>query len=181
MFKQIAMATIASAALAGSAQATVHTFDCVMDGAQETPPVATPASGVAVVTLDDVTGQVTVVSGSYTGLIGTCSDSHIHGPAGPGVPAGIIIGITNTGGNNGTLGGGGILSATNQGHLLAGNTYINVHSTFRPGGEIRGQLILRPAAVPTVSEWGMMVLGLVTLTGGTLVIRRRMAQPALAV
>jgi hypothetical protein len=36
-----------------------------------------------------------------------------------------------------------------------------------------------PPLVPTVSEWGLIVMGLLLLTGGTLVIRRK-TQPALA-
>jgi hypothetical protein len=178
MIRNIAYAVFASAALATSANATVHTFSCNMDGFQETPPVATPATGIATVTLNDVTGQVTVVSGSYTGLLGPCNNAHIHGPAAIGAgPAGVIQGITHTGGTTGTLSGGGILNATNMGHMLAGNTYINVHSTAHSGGEIRGQLILVPP-IPTVSEWGMIVLGLVVLTGGTLAIRRHVAATA---
>ncbi|NNM27393.1 MAG: IPTL-CTERM sorting domain-containing protein [Phycisphaerales bacterium] len=31
-----------------------------------------------------------------------------------------------------------------------------------------------PAAIPTVSEWGLIVLALLMLTAGTIVIRREM-------
>jgi hypothetical protein len=28
--------------------------------------------------------------------------------------------------------------------ILGGNSYVNVHSTINPGGEIRGQLVIKP-------------------------------------
>jgi hypothetical protein len=39
--------------------------------------------------------------------------------------------------------------------LLAGETYINIHTTNFPNGEIRGFL----SAVPEPSTWAMMLLG----------------------
>jgi hypothetical protein len=43
--------------------------------------------------------------------------------------------------------------------LLAGETYLNIHTTMFPGGEIRGFL----AAVPEPSTWAMMLLGFLGL------------------
>jgi hypothetical protein len=39
--------------------------------------------------------------------------------------------------------------------LVAGETYINIHTTGDPGGEIRGFL----SAVPEPATWAMMLLG----------------------
>jgi hypothetical protein len=39
--------------------------------------------------------------------------------------------------------------------LLAGETYINIHTSTFPGGEIRGFL----GAVPEPATWAMMLLG----------------------
>lgn len=40
--------------------------------------------------------------------------------------------------------------------MLAGTSYFNVHTDFRPGGEIRGNLVL----VPEPDVWLMMVIGI---------------------
>lgn len=49
----------------------------------------------------------------------------------------------------------------NEAALLAGNTYINVHSTQYPAGETRGQLIV--TAVPEPKTLLLLGLGLCTL------------------
>lgn len=147
---------------AGVAQAAIHNLVADLDGLQETPPVATPGFGHVDLTLDDVTGQVTLTSGSYAGLIDTVTASHIHGLAPVGTPAGVIFGLTNTGGTAGTLSGGGILTAAQITGMLNGETYVNVHTNFRPGGEIRGQILPEPASLL------MLVLG-----GGAALVRRR--------
>ncbi len=44
-----------------------------------------------------------------------------------------------------------------------------------PGGELRGQIDTLqppPPPIPTVSEWGLIVMTLLLLTAGTIVIRR---------
>jgi hypothetical protein len=147
--------------LAMPAQATLWSFPAILlDGLQETPPVATPATGLASATIDDVTGAMTL-SGSFMNLIGTSNNFHLHGPAAVGVgPAGVLQGFPfDAGVTSGTFGGNAILSATNVGHVLAGNTYLNVHSTFRPGGEIRGQL-LNPIRIPEPATMLLLVGGL---------------------
>jgi hypothetical protein len=147
------------------AQATVWSFDPIfLDGAQETPPVATTGTGTGTATLDDVTNQFTL-SGNFANLIGTSNNAHVHGPAGVGVgPAGILFGITfDFGVTSGNYSFNGVISAANTAHILAGNAYINIHSTFRPGGEIRGQ-ILNP--VPEPGMFTMFAVGVCGLLGG---------------
>jgi hypothetical protein len=152
------VALLATIACAVPAPATLWTFDPIfLDGLQETPPVATPGTGTGMATLDDVTNQF-ILSGSFANLIGTTNNAHVHGPAGVGVgPAGVLFGITfDFGVTSGNYSFNGVISATDTAHLLAGNGYINIHSTFRPGGEIRGQ-ILNP--VPEPATFILFALG----------------------
>lgn len=142
------------AASAGAANAAIVVYNFGLDGLQEVPPNASPGFGSATVTLDTVTGSVSV-TGSYTGLLGSVTAAHIHGLAPVGVNAGILIHLTQTGGTSGTLGGGGVLSAANVQGMLDGLTYINVHSVAFPGGEIRGQVVPAPASLALVGLGAM--------------------------
>ena len=44
----------------------------------------------------------------------------------------------------GTFGHNGVITATQAQQLIDEQGYVNIHSTFRPAGEIRGQLLLLP-------------------------------------
>ena len=72
---------------------------------------------------------------------------HIHGPAGPGTNVGVLVSLVpyHFPAPNPTNGGvifGTFHWPTNQtSALLAGHTYLNIHTVRFPGGEIRGQLI----------------------------------------
>lgn len=134
-------------AIAGTGRAEIHNLTAILDGLQEVPPVATPGTGMATMTLDDVTNQFTM-TGSFSNLIGTTNNAHVHGPAAVGVPAGVLFGITfDFGVSSGNFSFNGVITPTQAGHILAGNTYINLHSTFRPGGEIRGQIVPEPSTL----------------------------------
>ncbi|MBI4580600.1 MAG: CHRD domain-containing protein [Planctomycetes bacterium] len=165
MKKPILVAALAAMVVLGTGQAfgTVRLFTASLDGLQEVPPVATPGTGSATATLDDVTGDVVLTSGSYTSLVAGTTAAHIHGPAPVGVNAGVLIPLSTTGGTSGTLSGSGTLSAANTANMIAGLMYVNVHTSFKPGGEIRGQLI----EVPEPATLGLMGLC------GLLVLRRR--------
>jgi len=165
---------IAALTLATPASALgVHVYTCSLSPTQEVPPTASSATGACTVTLDDVTGSVTV-SGSYGGLTSNATLAHIHGPAPVGVNAGILIGLTPSGGTSGTVSGGGTLSPANITNMLNGLTYVNVHTVNNGGGEVRGQIV---SSVPSMSwEW-MAALGVLAAAGGAFVLTRR---PALA-
>ena len=119
--------------------AAIHTFEVAsIDGAQETPPNASTSTGTATFTLDDSTG---IVSFSITH---DCCDSgesnaHVHGPAAPGVPAGIVYGLPA---GSPKIGSSPPLTAQQQADMLAGLHYVNIHSNDFTAGEIRGQIVL---------------------------------------
>jgi len=139
--------------------ANTFQFEALLDGLQETPPNASPGLGDALLTLDDVTGNVTL-TGSYSGLLSSVTAAHIHGLAPPGTPAGIILPLTTTFGTTGTLSGAGIFTPAQITGLESGLMYVNVHSNLFSGGEIRGQLglIPEPATMVLLGLGGFGVL-----------------------
>jgi hypothetical protein len=132
--------------LAPLGHADVHVLSATLDGAQETPPVPTTATGSAVITVDDVTGYVHVI-GTFNNLTTPINNVHLHGLAGPGVPAGVLFGLTSSGSTSGTYEGSATLTPAQVTGVLDGLSYVNVHSTMHGGGEIRGQAIFDPIVV----------------------------------
>ena len=133
-------------ALVVPAHAAIYTLTANLDSSQETNNNGSPATGFATGTLDDLTGQI-LMTLSYTGLTSNATAAHIHGLAGPGVNAAVILPFTVSGGTTGTGTLNGVLSALNVQGLLSGLTYVNVHDAQFPGGEIRGQ-VSATASVP---------------------------------
>ena len=119
---------------------SVTRFEFGMDGSQENPKNTSLGKGSCSVTLDQSSGNVTVGC-TYQGLSGPASAAHIHGPAQPGTNAGVIVPLMAIGGTSGTVTGGGTLTPALVQAMLDGLTYVNVHTTLRPGGEIRGQVV----------------------------------------
>jgi len=113
------------------------TKTAILTGLQETPSVATSATGY---TSLDVDPDTLIISGgvSFTGV--TATAAHIHtGAAGvSGAPA-ITLTVDNDN-HSATVPDGTVLSQQQYDDLMAGNLYVNVHSAANPGGEIRGQI-----------------------------------------
>jgi len=143
----VLLASVGALTLASQASAFVYLFDFPIDGLQEVPPVATPGTGNGVVTYDDFTNMLSWTI-TYQDLIGQATLSHFHGPAGFGMNAGVQIDIAAlSGGIASPMVGMTTISESQEADLLAGLWYVNIHSTFRPGGEIRGQVVPAPGAL----------------------------------
>ena len=73
-----------------------------------------------------------------------------------------------------TASGGNLAGARDRlvGGLFANQTYLNIHTSRFPGGEIRGNLV---AAVPEPATWGMMILGFGAIGYTLRLSRRRMS------
>lgn len=105
-----------------------------LNGASETPPVATSASGTGSIMI----AQDGSVSGSVTVTGMTPTMAHIHQGA-PGVAGPVIVPFKQDG-NTFTATPGAKLTESQMAAWRAGNLYFNVHSAAHPAGEIRGQL-----------------------------------------
>ena len=97
----------------------------------------TAAKGDANVTYDTASKQVTWRI-TYSGLSGTPTAAHFHGPAQPGANAGIAVRIPDVAAS--PVEGSATLTDAQAADLLAGRYYINIHTAANPAGEIRGQV-----------------------------------------
>jgi hypothetical protein len=111
-----------------------------LDGAQEVPPIITPAYGYASFKLSKSLNRMTIHA-IFSGLTESITGIHLHngavGISGP-VVEDLMTGLTA---NSLTL---EVNPTSYLNDLLSGNIYINVHTATNPNGEIRGQVILNP-------------------------------------
>lgn len=156
-------------------------FTGILSSANEVPANPSTGSGLATVTINDAMNLITIEA-FFSGLTGTTTAAHIHcctgapgfnsgiaieTPSLPGFPLGVTSGTFSNSfdlliadnynppfvaANGGTA--AGARDALVAG-LLGRNAYFNLHTSFRPGGELRGDLAL----VPEPSAWLMMIAG----------------------
>ncbi|MEQ1518424.1 MAG: CHRD domain-containing protein, partial [Usitatibacteraceae bacterium] len=156
-----ALATLQAHAQTGSA----ITYVTALNGAAEAPANTSPAIGSATVIYEPAT-KILTISVQFSGLLGTTTAAHIHcctavagagtvgvattTPTFSGFPGSVTAGtylqplnmasassyntafISSHGGTPDTA-----LSALLEG-MAAGKAYLDIHSSFFPGGEIRG-------------------------------------------
>ena len=158
------------------AWASIITLEANLSGLNQVPPNASPGSGLATISYDDVAATITYEV-IFSGLVSPASAAHIHlGPAGangpvllpfpsvPGVTSGSFSGVFSIADliPKPALGVETIAQAVAAG--LNGQLYVNIHDATFPGGEIRGQLVL----VPEPKTSALLAFGL-TLLGFTMV------------
>ncbi|MDQ6648344.1 MAG: CHRD domain-containing protein [Pseudomonadota bacterium] len=80
----------------------------------------------------------------YSGLSGPVTVAHFHGPAKPGVDAGILTPMPGPY-KNGMSGTVTVNNAT-QSAMLHGMTYVNLHTKAHPKGEARAQMTVSDSA-----------------------------------
>lgn len=152
---------------ASNASAALHGYSCVINAAQEVPTNTSPGTGVGTFVHDDVAHTLTFAI-SFQGLVSSFNNgtgivpsgltaSHIHGPAAAGVNAGVLFFLPFNpllGLQAGSMNGVWNMTATNETQLAASQLYVNIHSNFRPGGEIRGQIVPDQAVPTHGTSWG---------------------------
>ena len=120
---------------------TVTPFTVWMNGGAERPDaVDTPATGFGTLT---VSGDTLTVNVSFSGLSAPASAAHIHGIATTSESSGVLIPLNVPASAVGTITGTYDLSgltADQRDALLHGHTYLNIHTSNHPAGEIRGQV-----------------------------------------
>lgn len=143
------------------------TFTAKLEGAQENPPVTTNAAGTGSVRLNadgTISYDITV-----TGLTTTAQHFH-NGPIGTngGVVKNIML-TNNTGLGTWTFSDPSQpLDGVILRELVKGRLYMNAHTSANPGGEIRGQVLLKPGATFTaILEGSQEVPPVTTTASGT--------------
>ncbi|MEA5257248.1 CHRD domain-containing protein [Arcicella aquatica] len=113
-------------------------FNVALNGSVEVPANTSTATGSFVGTYNKTTKVISYTI-SYNGVTPTAW--HIHKGA-VGVSGAVIFGLGTTF-NTAYSSTTAALTTDQETDLMAGNYYVNIHSASKPGGEIRGQLILK--------------------------------------
>jgi hypothetical protein len=132
-------AVIAVGWLSAASAATIN-FSATMNSASEVPPKTSAGSGDLLATLDTATKELSYTV-TFFGLTGPATMAHFHGPAAAGANAGVVVPLGNT--PTSPIIGKKTLTDPQIKDLMAGKWYVNVHTAANPGGEIRGQVMVK--------------------------------------
>ena len=159
--KLLALALLGSVLAVGSLPAHAITFTATLTGTQEVPPNASIGIGSVTLDLNEATNMIHVDL-SFTSLMSPTTAAHLHCCGGPGVNSPVGVGFTGfpVGVQAGVFSGDFAVSDAVEAGILAGLTYVNVHTQQLPGGEIRADLV---QAIPEPSTYALMALGLLAI------------------
>jgi CHRD domain len=134
--RAILAGALLSAALSAGALAANQMYMADLKGSQENPPNDSKGTGMAELTYDPATGNLSWKV-TYSGLSGAATAAHVHGPADPGKDGPVVIKFENPAS---PIQGSAKLTDAQAKDLEAGKLYINVHTPEHKSGEIRGQI-----------------------------------------
>jgi CHRD domain len=134
--KNVLLASVLAAGLFAvtPAFAEVLEYNVTLNGASQSPPVDTKATGTADVKVDTDAKTITWTT-KTSGLSGPATAAHFHGPAAAGANAAPEIDISKN-----IDSGSAPITDAQIADVKAGKVYLNVHTAKYPDGEIRGQL-----------------------------------------
>jgi hypothetical protein len=143
-------------------------FDFPIDTFQEVPTPTIPAglptpSGFGSIMLDTIGNTITwdIDYQDLTGQI-VAPGAHLHGPASPGVTAGVQVFLAGGAAAplpqpaTGNLSGSAPITDAQEAEIIAGLWYVNIHTAANGAGEIRGQVVPEPTALAMIA-WGGVV------------------------
>ena len=138
------IAAVSFAALSGcglmNRQSNLVAFTTQLRAANEVPVNASPGTG----SVDAVFNKDTNLfrwKANYSGLTGPATAGHFHGPAAVGANAGVVLPWPTP--MRAPMEGSATLTPAQVADLMAGRWYANVHTAAHPGGEVRGQMMVR--------------------------------------
>lgn len=163
----------------GVTSGNTSTLELGMTGQNEVPPNGLSGTGTLVGTFNHTTDVLSFTI-LFNGLTGLTTAAHFHGPAAPGANGPVQVTLIGfpTVVTSGMYSNSIVLTPAQKVQFLAGLWYVNIHTTLYPAGEVRGQLKegtltgICPATIPTLSQWGLIILGCVLLGFGTFYIAR---------
>jgi hypothetical protein len=174
LMRSMVITVVGLLAVCTSARGSILLFQANLSGLQVVPPNASPAFGTMDITVDDVSGLLTVTAGSYQGLLGSATATGLHfAPAGTNGAQVFPLTLDSPGTTTGTISGGGSLTPAQVADTVAGNLYVRLSSQVFPGGELRGQF----AAVAVPEPASVIVWALLAMAVGSATWWRRRRVP----
>lgn len=146
-------------------------FVASLNGGQEVPPTSSAGTGSATLVLspDEKTARVSL---TFSGISGSQTEAHIHGPAAVGVSAPALFPLPLGRIDDFQIN----LTPTQVQDLKAGLFYINVHSATFPTGDIRGQFQTSPTA--SAVQFAATSVGVGEGEGSVSIVVNRIGDPA---